>query len=78
MLRTLVLGAATVVGPTARLAPTKSWRIFGLGLLRRRLAGLLGLGNRRNLLRSRSRNLLRDIGSSARIWLWHLSIFHLL
>ena len=64
MLRTLVLGAATVVGPTARLAATKSWRILGLGLLRRRLAGLLiGLGNRRNLLRSRSRNLLRDIGS---------------
>ena len=31
-----------------------------------------------NLLRTRSRNLLRDIGSSARIWLWHLSIFHLL
>ena len=64
MLRTLVLGAATVVGPTARLAATKSWRILGIGLLRRRLAGLLiGLGNRRNLLRSRSRNLLRDIGS---------------
>ena len=63
MLRTLVLGAATVVGPTARLAPTKSWRILGLGLLRRRLADLLGLGNQRNLRSSRSRNLLRDIGS---------------
>lgn len=77
MLRTLVLGAAAVVGPTARLAPTKSWRILGLGLLRRRLAGLLGLGNRRNFLRSRRRNLLRDIGSSSpRIWLGHLLIFH--
>ena len=67
MLRTLMLGAATVVGPTARLAATKSWRILGLGLLRRRLADL-GLGSRSNLLRSRSRNLLREaIGKSARI-----------
>ena len=80
MFRAFVFGAATMVGPTARLASTKSWRILGLGLFRRRRAGLLGLaGNRRrNLLRSSGRSLLRGIGSSARIWLGHLFISHLL